>query len=1114
MRVSHRLAVAAGVLCRRRFVPGWLKLSLVLLSALGTGRAALALSGSNTWYSGAGSGSWQTTSNWGSGTFNFVVPGATSGTTNTDTATFDTGSSTTSIVPDANRNLGNISFGNSAAAYTIGTTSGNALLMTSGGTIQIASTFSGSNITERVNAPLILEGDYSFANNSTNAGVSLNFGGSVTSTLPPATITHLAVSGAGSMTIGGSIGNGGGTVELIMSGTGTLTLSGNNTLTGGVWIYSGNVIVTNSGAFNSTNPDYLTLINGTLTLNGHSVTLGGLSNRGYAGNPVIQNASATPATLTVVAPANEDFDGTDLGVLQDGPGGGALTLIKAGPGPMTLSGTNTFTGGLMVQNGTLAISSVNNANTAGPLGKLARVTLGSTGNTGAILLPGGGAVSSNMPFTLAAGGSGEFDTLGTATLTGVISGSGGLVVGGDGGLTLTAGNTFTGGLTVQNGILSVGVINNANTNGPLGNNGNVTLASAAAATSFIDYTGASASSNMPFNVQSNSGGRCVIGVIASTTNLTLTGAIAGSGRLTSAGSGTLTLANTVSVSGGIGVGNFDTGTLILAGNNAFSGGVLFDGGTLLLANAGALNSSAPNAVAFDNGASGLLNLNGYSITIGGLDTPAKFGTAIVQNANATPVTLTVSLAGNSTYAGTLQDGPGGGALALIKAGPGMLTLGHVGATSGANTFSGGLTLSAGQLNINYGGSSSSNSAIGTGLFTVDGGTIGDTSGSAVALATNNPQQWNGDFAFAGPGDLNLGTGNVTLGASRQVTVNAGNVTVGGPISGMGFSLTKAGPGILTFAGNNTYSGGTSVVGGTLRTIGGGTLGAGSLIITAANGITSAVNLAGSNQDVSSISGTIAGSGTATFSVAAGVTLTDNQSSGNTSYQGALANSGIFAKSGISTLELNTAPTLNAGSSVFVNGGKLRFNFVTGVATIGTGVTATVNSAAVLELAGPISALSSSNNRVNVVNNSTGPGLLVSGSHQQVGNIDGAGTTQVNAGSDLTANHIVQSALVIGGTSGSPALVTIDASDASGNPLGQASGFALAGSLTPNAPFGSAGINSANLNAGSGSLANGSTLGGGTPGGTLNSSAAAVPEPATLLLALLGLAAIGCLPRDK
>ena len=82
---------------------------------------------------------------------------------------------------------------------------------------------------------------------------------------------------------------------------------------------------------------------------------------------------------------------------------------------------------------------------------------------------------------------------------------------------------------------------------------------------------------------------------------------------------------------------------------------------------------------------------------------------------------------------------------------------------------------------------------------------------------NSAQSWNGDFTFNGTQNLNMGTGPVTLGSNRIVTVNANTLTVNGLISdgGNGFSLTKAGPGTLTLTAANTYGGGTNISGGTL-----------------------------------------------------------------------------------------------------------------------------------------------------------------------------------------------------------------------------------------------------------------------------------------------------------
>jgi hypothetical protein len=91
-------------------------------------------------------------------------------------------------------------------------------------------------------------------------------------------------------------------------------------------------------------------------------------------------------------------------------------------------------------------------------------------------------------------------------------------------------------------------------------------------------------------------------------------------------------------------------------------------------------------------------------------------------------------------------------------------------------------------------------------------------------------------------------------------------------------------------------------------------------------------------------------------------------------------------------------------------------------------------------------------------------------------------------------------------------VTIDASDSLGNPLGQSSGLALAGSLTPSDSFGAGALTSSNMLASDGSTASDLTLGSILGSHTLGGSAAAVPEPTTLLLALLGLVSLGCVPR--
>ena len=179
-------------------------------------------------------------------------------------------------------------------------------------------------------------------------------------------------------------------------------------------------------------------------------------------------------------------------------------------------------------------------------------------------------------------------------------------------------------------------------------------------------------------------------------------------------------------------------------------------------------------------------------------------TGLIDSATTGTKTLTVNGAGGTVMSGNIANTTG--VVALIKSGGGSLTL------SGTNNFSGGVTLSAGTLNLN------SATALGAtaGAFAINGGTVDRTAGVAT-LTTNNALLVNGDFTFTGTQSLNLGTGAVTLGGigARQITVNANTLTLGGVVSGsLGF--IKAGAGTLTLQTSaSLWTGNAVVTAGTL-----------------------------------------------------------------------------------------------------------------------------------------------------------------------------------------------------------------------------------------------------------------------------------------------------------
>lgn len=379
-----------------------------------------------------------------------------------------------------------------------------------------------------------------------------------------------------------------------------------------------------------------------------------------------------------------------------------------------------------------------------------------------------------------------------------------------------------------------------------------------------------------------------------------------------------------------------------------------------------------------------------------------------------------------------------------------------------------------------GATSTSWNVAGNWTGTVPGATTGTTNTNTATFnrsATNSPTTIdagrnieNITFDTAAVGALTIGStaGNallVTSGGTVQSTSTVANPeTINAP---------------LVLEGNYTFTSGATSATAAL-TFGGG-------ITPGPTTGTTTLTLNGANTGANTIKGILANHSTGLLAVAKSGNGTWILAGADTYSGGTTVSAG--------TLEFDTAPALGNSTTLQVNGGTLRFKVSTGSATVGTGVTATVASGATLELAGSVAALAAGANRVNITNGSTTPaGILVSGTNQVVGNIGGAGNTQVNAGSSLQANHIIQNALIIGGTSTSHATVTIGASDASGNPL---AGVALSGTPVASAPI-AAGTDLGNSSIGDLVAGSQSPLHSGAI-----SDSAAVPEPSSLLLLVVG-----------
>ena len=325
-------------------------------------------------------------------------------------------------------------------------------------------------------------------------------------------------------------------------------------------------------------------------------------NFGYSGNANIGELDSTPtgsalSGVTVNTNANN--------VSFDGVISGSGSITKAGAGTLILSGTNTYSGGTTISAGTLSIGSDTNIGSG----------TNTIGNKGTLLLSGNGTYTND--WTLSGAGS-AIATDNNNTLSGVLSGNGGLTKTGAGTLTLTGNNTYAGGTAINDGTLK----------GNIASGTDLSIAASAI------YDG----DNKARSVGGLNGG----GKILNTDGLTVQ-----SGDF----AGIIDNSNTSLLKNG-------AGTLTLTGNNAYTGSTTISEGTLKgnIASGTDLSIAASTTYDGDNKARSVGDLNGGGniLNTDGLTVQSGDFAGSIDNSNSGLTKTgagTLTLSGTNTYTG-------------------------------------------------------------------------------------------------------------------------------------------------------------------------------------------------------------------------------------------------------------------------------------------------------------------------------------------------------------------------------------------------------------------------------------------------------------------------------
>ena len=339
-----------------------------------------------------------------------------------------------------------------------------------GGTLQLGSALALGCGEVTLTSGTLDAADYAFANALTVDGTvtlhAAQYGGALTLKSGRINGSELQLSQNATLQSGTVALQLSGSAGVVKAGSGSVTLSAANTYTGGTVVQAGTLTLGHAAAAGT---GIIALQGGTLSLGGKAVenmlavqnttTVKGGS--AYSGALVLQAGSLKGEALQLVADAAL-LDGSIANVLK-GSGG----VQKLGSGSVTLSAANSYSGGSVVEGGTLvaghasAFGSGEITLAGGCLNLNAKAVANSlrvTGEAelqnasaykGGLILDGGALSGTTVQLSKDA-------TLLSGTVENVLSGSAGVVKSGAGTVSLSSANSYSGGTVVLGGELVAG----------------------------------------------------------------------------------------------------------------------------------------------------------------------------------------------------------------------------------------------------------------------------------------------------------------------------------------------------------------------------------------------------------------------------------------------------------------------------------------------------------------------------------------------------------------------------------------------------------------------------------------------------------------------------------